>query len=158
MKRIDKRSGVEYVDMLCRRWQESRQGKFESAMLSTDALLSHDKNVCLGDSGACAEKMYSALDGDCVNDALDEPELNGNQQEKLLEAKQKLVSMRLKRLIPILMQIVANGRHRGDSIVNLCRIWNSNINSATIRYYRGRSLLLKAFSPSRIKGETHIEK
>ena len=158
MRRIDRRSGVKYVNMLYKRWRESRQGKFEKAMLSTDAIHSPDKNSRLGDFGASAEGMYSDLDCERWDDsAFGSTELSCEQQKKLLEAKQKLVSMRLRRQIPILMQIVRNGSHRADSIANLRRIWNSNMNAAKTRYYRGRSLLLKAFLPSKIKGETHVE-
>ena len=74
------------------------------------------------------------------------------------EARRRLTEAGLARLLPVLDQIVLNGRNRKESIRQLAVKWRIPASSARVKYYRGVAELTKLFSPNKIKGETHIEK
>ena len=74
------------------------------------------------------------------------------------EARNRLVKAGLARLLPVLDQVVLNGRNRKESIRRLAVKWRILARSARVKYYRGVAELTKLFSPNKIKGETHIEK
>ena len=78
--------------------------------------------------------------------------------ERLTEARRRLTEAGLARLLPVLDQIVLNGRNRRESICRLAMKWRIPTQSARRKYYRGVAELTKLFSPNKIKGETHIEK
>ena len=78
--------------------------------------------------------------------------------ERLAEARRRLTEAGLARLLPVLDQIVLNGRNRKESIRQLAVKWRIPASSARRKYYRGVAELTKLFSPNKIKGETHIEK
>ena len=77
--------------------------------------------------------------------------------ERLADARRRLVESGLGRLLPVLEQIVKNGKNRKESICNLAKTWHVKKKAARLRYYRGSSALLTFFSPSKIKGETHVD-
>jgi len=79
------------------------------------------------------------------------------REEKLAQAKERLVANGLERLIPVLDQIVINGKYRQESIRMLSKIWHVKWEVARRKYYRGSTTLLTLFSPNKIKGETHVE-
>ena len=62
------------------------------------------------------------------------------------------------RLVPVLEQIVANGKNRRESIMQLAMMRRVNKRSSERFYDRGVKALLTFFSPNEIKGETHVEK
>ena len=78
--------------------------------------------------------------------------------ERLAEARRRLTEAGLARLLPVLDQIVLNGKNRRESIRRLAVKWRIPASSARVKYYRGVAELTKLFSPNKIKGETHIEK
>lgn len=77
---------------------------------------------------------------------------------RLADARLRLVESGLARLIPVLDQIVRNGKNRQESICNLAKTWHVKSEIARRRYYRGSSDLLTFFSPNEIRGETHVDK
>ena len=124
--------------------------------------IAQDKMEELSDGYAAAKRMYLELDG--VPAEPEEPDemcrrlnIGMEEGEALREAERGLADLGFRRLIPILELIVLNGEFRNDSIAQLARITNRKYATARRRYFRGRSLLLKLFSPSRIKGGTHVE-
>ena len=87
----------------------------------------------------------------------DEDAQPDTRAERLANARRRLVESGLKRLLPVLEQIVKNGKNRKESICCLAMIWHVKKKAARLRYYRGSSALLTFFSPSKIKGETHVD-
>ena len=74
-------------------------------------------------------------------------------EEKLAKAMDRLVAAGLARLLPVLDQVVANGKNRRESICNLAMKWRIPAQSARRKYYRGVALLTRLFQPikSRVK-------
>ena len=70
------------------------------------------------------------------------------------EARMRLAEAGLARLLPILDQVVLNGKNRRESICWLAMKWRIPTQSARRKYYRGVTELTKLFSPNKIKGET----
>ena len=70
----------------------------------------------------------------------------------MAEARRRLVEAGLERLLPVLDQVVANGKNRRESIFRLGKIWQTKLVAARRRYYRGTEMLLTFFSPNEIKG------
>ena len=99
------------------------------------------------------DEACAALDEACAA----RPPYQAMREEKLAQAKERLVANGLERLIPVLDQIVLNGKYRQDSIRMLCKIWHVKWKVARRKYYRGSTTLLTLFSPNKIKGETHVE-
>ena len=77
--------------------------------------------------------------------------------ERLAEARRRLTEAGLARLLPVLDQIVLNGRNRKESICQLSKIWHVKLAVARRKYYRGSKTLLTFFSANKIKGEMHVE-
>ena len=67
--------------------------------------------------------------------------------ERLADARRRLVESGLKRLLPVLEQVVRNGKNRKESICNLATIWRVKKEIARRRYYRGVQALLSLFQP-----------
>ena len=86
------------------------------------------------------------------------PPYRASRGERLAEARRRLAEAGLARLLPVLDQIVLNGKNRKESICQLAVKWRIPASSARVKYYRGVAELTKLFSPNKIKGETHIEK
>ena len=74
--------------------------------------------------------------------------------ERLAEARRRLSEAGLARLLPVLDQIVLNGKNRKESIRRLAVKWRIPVSSARRKYYRGVTDLTMLFSPNKIKGET----
>ena len=66
---------------------------------------------------------------------------------RLADARRRLFESGLKRLLPVLEQIVKNGKNRKESICNLAIIWRVKKEIARRRYYRGVQALLSLFQP-----------
>jgi len=77
--------------------------------------------------------------------------------ERLAEARRRLTEAGLARLLPVLDQIVLNGKNRKESICQLSKIWHVKLAVARRKYYRGSKTLLTFFSANKIKGEMHVE-
>ena len=57
--------------------------------------------------------------------------------ERLADARRRLVESGLKRLLPVLDQVVKNGKNRKESICCLATIWRLKKSVARVKYYRG---------------------
>ena len=77
--------------------------------------------------------------------------------ERLAEARRRLTEAGLARLLPVLDQIVLNGKNRKESICQLSKIWHVKLAVARRKYYRGSKTLLTFFSANKITGEMHVE-
>ena len=85
-------------------------------------------------------------------------EVGAWQSARLLCAEFCLFVAKEERLIDVLECIVANGRNRKESFVQLSRAWHVKSGAARRRYYRDGSSLQTLFSPNEIKGKTHVDK
>ena len=74
------------------------------------------------------------------------------REERLAEARRRLAEAGLARLLPVLDQIVLNGRNRRESIRRLAVTWRIPASSARRKYYRGVAELTKLFSPNKNQG------
>ena len=82
--------------------------------------------------------------------------VNSWQFAMLLCAEFCLFAAKKERLLPVLEQVVANGRNRRESIAHLCRVWRRKWSGTRRNYYRGVQDLLMFFSANKIKGETNF--
>ena len=73
--------------------------------------------------------------------------------ERLADARRRLVESGLKRLLPVLEQIVRNGKNRKESICNLAIIWRLKKSVARVKYYRGVKALLSLFQPIKSRAQ-----
>ena len=110
------------------------------------------KSRIVSDNGAGARQIRRAIDGEAASAP------SPSRGERLAEARARLWECGLGRLVPVLDQIVLNGRNRRESIGNLAMKRHVARASAERFYDRGVRDLLTFFSPNEIKGETHIEK
>ena len=85
------------------------------------------------------------------------PPYRAARGERLAEARRRLAEAGLARLLPVLDQIVLNGKNRKESICQLSKIWHVKLAVARRKYYRGSKTLLTFFSANKIKGEMHVE-
>ena len=98
------------------------------------------------DHGAGADAIYDAIDESdryAVED--NDPALSvGNQNfTKLMIFEGMLKLAKLEKLIPIIEQIVKNGKDRQKSITNLARTQHISYASSERRYHRGIEKLMK---------------
>ncbi len=118
--------------------------------------------------GDNVEKWSVLSDGgrgaDAIRDFLDLKEIQGEEEEErnrqneiLNNLKKQLSQARLGHLIPVLDQIVANGKNRKLSVLRLCEIWRLNKAAARVKYYRGVRHLTTFISSNKIKGLTHVD-
>ena len=134
-----------------------RNERFMQKFLSLD-LLGKDDN---------AEKWSVLSDGgrgaDAIRDFLDLKEIQGEEEEErnrqneiLNNLKKQLSQARLGHLIPVLDQIVANGKNRKLSVLRLCEIWRQKKAVARVKYHKGVRDLTTFISSNKIKGLTHV--
>ena len=126
--------------------------------LSLDLIRQDDnkeKWSVLSDGGQGAEMIRGALDLKAIQG---EEEKERNRQNKILNnLKKQLSQARLGHLIPVLDQIVANGKNHKSSVLRLCEIWRLNKAAARVKYYRGVRHLTTFNSSNKIKGLTHVD-
>jgi hypothetical protein len=109
------------------------------------------KSRLVSDGGAGARQIRRAADGEETSPRED------TRAARLADARRRLVESGLARLVPVLDQIVRNGKNRQESICNLAKTWHVKTPIARLRYYRGSSALLAFFSPNKFKGETRVD-
>ncbi len=134
-----------------------RNERFNQKFFSLD-LLGKDDN---------AEKWSVLSDGgrgaDAIRDSLDHEEIQGEEEDRnrqneiLNNLKKQLSQAGLGHLIPVLDQIVANGKNRKLSVLRLCEIWRLNKAAARVKYHRGVRHLATLISTNKIKGLTHVD-
>ena len=133
-----------------------RNERMARGFRSLDALLEGfdaSKLPALSDGGAGARQIRRAAWGMAA--CAGRPPY---RERCVAEARMRLAEAGLARLLPVLDQIVLNGKNRKESICQLAVKWRIPASSARVKYYRGVAELTKLFSPNKIKGETHIEK
>jgi hypothetical protein len=129
-----------------------RSERFQNGFLSLDSIKDGDnpeKREIVSDHGEGARQIFTAAEWAAVPES--EP-CQATRAEKLAEARRRLVEAGLARLLPVLDQVVANGKNRRESIFRLGKIWQTKLVAARRRYYRGTEMLLTFFSPNEIKG------
>ena len=141
----------------------TRNEQFNDKMLSLDAFMAEfedsSKIAALSDNGKGAETMYEKLDKTDNLETFEDPiNLENQDYVKLLIFEGMLTLCKQEKLIPILEQIVKNGKNRKVSITQLSIKWRISRPSAERKYYRGVKALLKFISPSKIGGEMDFEK
>ena len=141
----------------------TRNDQFNEKMPSLDEFISGfedaSKIAALSDNGIGAKTMYKTLDesDENMNFVNDDPlSLENQDYVKLLIFEGMLILSKQEKLIPILEQIVKNGKNRQKSIIALATKWRIPRESARRKYYRGVSDLLTLVSPNKNRGETHI--
>ena len=129
-----------------------RNERMARGFRSLDALLEGfdaSKLPALSDGGVGARQIRSAAWGMAACAA--RPPY---RERCVAEARMRLAEAGLARLLPVLDQVVLNGRNRRESICRLAMKWRIPTQSARRKYYRGVTELTKLFSPNKIKGET----
>ena len=118
-----------------------RNERMARKFLSLDKLaetIDLDKSRLVSDGGKGARQIRRDDDEDAQPDT---------RAERLADARRQLVESGLKHLLPVLEQIVKNGKNRKESICNLAIIWRVKKEIARRRYYRGVQALLSLFQP-----------
>ncbi len=133
-----------------------RNERMARGFRSLDALLEGfdaSKLPALSDGGDGARQIRRAAWGDAAC-AVRPP----YRERCVAEARMRLAEAGLARLLPVLDQVVLNGKNRRESICWLAMKWRIPTQSARRKYYRGDTELTKLFSPNKIKGETLLVK
>ena len=134
-----------------------RNERFYKSFLSLDALacsIDLGKSSTVSDNGEGARRIrYGAEWADDAR-SMDEP----HRAKCIEKARRRLVESGLSRLLPVLDQVVANGKNRRESILNLAVSRHLKRHSAERFYDRGVRALSMLFSSNKIKGETHLGK
>lgn len=123
-----------------------RNDRFQDSFVSLDAIadsIDLAKARIVSDNGAGAKKIR----GEDTERELEELEINKIQKRKLRNAITKLTNAGNKHLIPVLLQIVKNGKDRKESITQLSHRWKMQTPSTGVKYHRGLETLLKIFDP-----------
>ena len=129
-----------------------RNERMARGFRSLDALLEGfdaSKLPALSDGGVGARQIRRAAWGDAARSVF-----APYRERCVAEARMRLAEAGLARLLPILDQVVLNGKNRRESICWLAMKWRIPTQSARRKYYRGVTELTKLFSPNKIKGET----
>ena len=113
-----------------------------------------EKWSVLSDGGRGADAIRDFLD---LKEIQDKEDVERRSRERLNNLKKQLSQARLGHLIPVLDQIVANGKNRKLSVLRLCEIWRLNKAAARVKYYRGVRHLTTFISSNKIKGLTHVD-
>ena len=132
-----------------------RNERMARGFRSLDALLEGfdaSKLPALSDGGDGARQIRRAAWGDAARSVI-----APYRERCVAEARMRLAEAGLARLLPVLDQVVLNGKNRRESICRLAMKWRIPTQSARRKYYRGVTELTKLFSPNKIKGEMHIE-
>ena len=132
-----------------------RNMRMADGHLSLDRLIDDidaEKAPVLSDGGEGARRIYRAADAEAEEER--DLQLDNQRFVLLMVAEALLVVAGLKRLVPVLEQVVENGKNRQESIFRLSKVWHIKKTSAKRRYNRSSKSLMTFFSPNEIKGET----
>lgn len=128
----------------------TRNDRLFESFLPLDVLIAgfedESKIAAFSDCGSGADAIYDALDESDRYAFEDEnPALSvGNQNfTKLMIFEGMLKLAKLERLIPIVEQIVKNGKDRQKSIIALARTQHISYASSERKYHRGIEKLMK---------------
>ena len=138
-----------------------RNERLSAGFLSLDSFaesIDPAKSRIFSDNGEGELRICRAVDREDERDAEMELELDNQRFVLLMVAEGMLVLGAAGRLVPVLEQVVANGKNRRESIMQLAMMRRVNKRSSERFYDRGVKALLAFFSPNEIKGETRVEK
>ena len=138
-----------------------RNERLSAGFLSLDSFaesIDPAKSRIFSDNGEGERRICRAVDREDERDAEMELELDNQRFVLLMVAEGMLVLGSAGRLVPVLEQVVANGKNRRESIMQLAMTRRVNKRSSERFYDRGVKALLTFFSPNEIKGETRVEK
>ena len=133
----------------------TRNERLNRNFVSLDALseqIDFEKSAILSDHGA-GEKLIC---GENHDDEMNEIEKDNQNFVNLMVFEGMLTLCGYDRLLPIVEQIVKNGKNRKESITQLSIKWRIPKPSAERKYYRGVNDLLTFVSPNKINGQTHF--
>ena len=133
----------------------TRNERLNRNFVSLDALaeqIDFEKSAILSDHGA-GEKLIC---GENHDDEMNEIENDNQNFVNLMVFEGMLTLCGYDRLLPIVEQIVKNGKNRKESITQLSIKWRIPKPSAERKYYRGINDLLTFVSPNKINGQTHF--
>ena len=133
----------------------TRNERLNRNFVSLDALaeqIDFEKSAILSDHGA-GEKLIC---GENHDDEMNEIENDNQNFVNLMVFEGMLTLCGHDRLLPIVEQIVKNGKNRKESITQLSIKWRIPKPSAERKYYRGVNDLLTFVSPNKINGQTHF--
>ena len=133
----------------------TRNERLNRNFVSLDALseqIDFEKSAILSDLGA-GEKLIC---GENHDDEMNEIENDNQNFVNLMVFEGMLTLCGHDRLLPIVEQIVKNGKNRKESITQLSIKWRIPKPSAERKYYRGVNDLLTFVSPNKINGQTHF--
>ena len=133
----------------------TRNERLNRNFVSLDALaeqIDFEKSAILSDHGA-GEKLIC---GENHDDEINEIENDNQNFVNLMVFEGMLTLCGYDRLLPIVEQIVKNGKNRKESITQLSIKWRIPKPSAERKYYRGVNDLLTFVSPNKINGQTHF--
>ena len=133
----------------------TRNERLNRNFVSLDALaeqIDFEKSAILSDHGA-GEKLIC---GENHDDEMNEIENDNQNFVNLMVFEGMLTLCGYDRLLPIVEQIVKNGKNRKESITQLSIKWRIPKPSAERKYYRGVNDLLTFVSPNKINGQTHF--
>ena len=133
----------------------TRNERLNRNFVSLDALaeqIDFEKSAILSDHGA-GEKLIC---GENHDDEMNEIENDNQNFVNLMVFEGMLTLCGYDRLLPIVEQIVKNGRNRKESITQLSIKWRIPKPSAERKYYRGVNDLLTFVSPNKINDQTHF--
>ena len=136
-----------------------RNERLSASFLSLDRFaesIDPAKSRVFSDNGEGELRICRAVDREDERDAERELELDNQRFVLLMVAEGMLVLGAADRLVPVLEQIVANGKNRRESIMQLAMKWRRKKAGARREYYRGVQDLLMFFSANKIKGETNF--
>ena len=133
----------------------TRNERLNRNFVSLDALaeqIDFEKSAILSDHGA-GEKLIC---GENHDDEMNEIENDNQNFVNLMVFEGMLTLCGYDRLLPIIEQIVKNGKNRKESITQLSIKWRIPKPSAERKYYRGVNDLLTFISPNKINDQTHF--
>ena len=123
----------------------TRNERLNENLISLDEFLGQfndeSKIAALSDGGKGTETMLQILDYDPKEES-DEIVKENNEYVSLLIFEGMLTLCGQERLIPIVEQIVKNGKDRQESITALAKCYHTNNNAAKRKYYRGIEKLI----------------
>ena len=133
----------------------TRNERLNRNFVSLDALaeqIDFEKSAILSDHGA-GEKLIC---GENHDDEINEIENDNQNFVYLMVFEGMLTLCGYDRLLPIVEQIVKNGRNRKESITQLSIKWRIPKPSAERKYYRGVNDLLTFVSPNKYRHGMNI--
>ena len=133
----------------------TRNERLNRDFVSLDALaeqIDFEKSAILSDHGAGGKLIC----GENHDDEMNEIENDNQNFVYLMVFEGMLTLCGYDRLLPIVEQIVKNGKNRKESITQLSIKWRIPKPSAERKYYRGVNDLLTFVSPNKINGQTHF--